>query len=505
MSVVATAQPPSLKWSVAIGWASAAVSAVVGLAVVPLQLHFLGAEAYGLIGFCVTLQSLLMVLDMGMTATVNREVARCTSEADRLRVAGLLGAMDRVCWGLAVLCASAIAVCAPLIGSRWLNVVSLPMEQVSQALMLAGLLVAIRWPVALYQSALLGHQRAILNSVINLVAVTMSAVVGVAAIVFIAPDLRWFMASQVAVGAIHLLVLRRGVTHVLLQPTGWTSDFAQVRHVWRFSAVTGLVTVVGVCFMQMDKLILSKLLTLEQLGHYSLAAVVASGMYVMTMPVFNVMYPRFSALLAEGRHMELERLYRATSHLLSALLAPTGLVLALFSRDLLQAWTGNAELADQVAPMTSLLVLGSALHGLMFMPFALSLARGAAGLALKINLVLLICVGPLIVIGALVWNATGAAAAWLLLHTVYLIAGSYATHRALLPSLRYRWLFGDVGIPLVWSCGIGLLGAWLALLLDFGLAMRVAFASLVWLACIIATFSSSSVLRQWTSQRLARL
>jgi O-antigen/teichoic acid export membrane protein len=492
-----------LKWSVAAGWASSGVSAVVALAVIPVQLRYLGAEAYGLIGFCITLQSMLMVLDMGMTATVNREVARCTSRDDRLRVAGLVGAMDWVCWFLALACAAAIAASAPQIASRWLNVVHLPRQQVTQALMIAGFLIAARWPVTLYQSALLGEQRVVLNSVINLGAVTVSAAAGVAAITLISPDVRWFMASQLAVGVLHLLVLRHGVRRLLLGSTGWTSDFSQIRRVWRFSALTGLVTVVGVCFMQMDKLILSNLLTLEQLGHYSLAAVVASGIYVVTMPVFNVVYPRFSALLAAGREDELERLYRFMSHLLAALLAPTGLVIALFSRDLLQAWTGNAELTARVAPITSLLVLGSALHGIMFMPFALALARGEAGLALKINVLLLIFVGPLILAGALVWNATGAAAAWLLLHSVYLVAGSYATHRALLPRLRFRWLLQDVAVPLTWSCGVSLLGAQLATVLEMNLAARVAFAGVVWLACIMTTLASSAVLRQWGLQRLA--
>ena len=56
------------------GWA-----AVMGLAFVPLYIEYLGMEAYGLIGLFSVLQAWLAMLDMGMTPTLNREMARFTA------------------------------------------------------------------------------------------------------------------------------------------------------------------------------------------------------------------------------------------------------------------------------------------------------------------------------------------------------------------------------------------------------------------------------------------
>ncbi|MFA6198778.1 MAG: polysaccharide biosynthesis protein, partial [Patescibacteria group bacterium] len=61
------------------GLANSIWSALVGLAVVPFYLKYLGIEAYGLIGFFVTTQAVLSLLDMGMAPTINREVARCSA------------------------------------------------------------------------------------------------------------------------------------------------------------------------------------------------------------------------------------------------------------------------------------------------------------------------------------------------------------------------------------------------------------------------------------------
>ena len=48
----------------------------MGLAFVPLYIHYLGVEAWGLVGLMTMLQALLTLLDMGLTPTLSREMAR---------------------------------------------------------------------------------------------------------------------------------------------------------------------------------------------------------------------------------------------------------------------------------------------------------------------------------------------------------------------------------------------------------------------------------------------
>ena len=48
---------------------------------IPLYIKYLGIEAYGLIGIFALLQAWLALLDMGMTPTLSREMARFTGGA----------------------------------------------------------------------------------------------------------------------------------------------------------------------------------------------------------------------------------------------------------------------------------------------------------------------------------------------------------------------------------------------------------------------------------------
>ena len=79
-------------------------------------------------------------------------------------------------------------------------------------------------------------------------------------------------------------------------------------------------------------------------------------------------------------------------------------------------------------------------------------------LALQINLTLMVILVPLILVLASKLGAVGGALAWLTLHSLYVLVGTYLTHRKLLVGIGTRWLLGDVGVPLALSVVIVLAG-----------------------------------------------
>jgi O-antigen/teichoic acid export membrane protein len=104
------------------------------------------------------------------------------------------------------------------------------------------------------------------------------------------------------------------------------------------------------------------------------------------------------------------------------------------------------------------LAAGSALHGVMYVAYALTLARGATGIALRINVMLLLMLLPLIAVLAARYGTEGAALAWLLMHSAYLLFGGWLTHRALIPSLAVPWLAEDVVPVALLACVLAAAG-----------------------------------------------
>ena len=327
-------------------------SALIGFAVVPFYLKYLGIEAYGLIGFFVTTQAVLSLLDMGLAPTINREVARCSALGSLKEAGRLLHTLAVVYWGMAVLIALLILILAPWIAEYWLQSKQLSSQTIAHSVMLMGLVVACRWPIGLYQGALIGAQRLTVSSGINMTMTTISSLGAVAVLVFVSPTIEAFFIWQACVGIVYAISMRLAAWHVIGEAQKISFDLVGLKRVWRFSAGMSGVALSATVLTQLDKVILSKLLGLEEYGQYMLATLMVSGLYVLILPVFNVVYPRLSALVVTGETEKLTDLYRIGTRMLGTVLFPIAMAFAVFAEEILRVWTGNPALSSSVAPVS---------------------------------------------------------------------------------------------------------------------------------------------------------
>ena len=150
-------------------------TALITFAVVPFYIRFLGMEAYGLIGFFVTLQSIFLLLDMGLSPTVSREVARAGASQDFSAVANFLHSVAFVYWGLAAVILATFLLFAPLVAEHWLNSRDFEPDALRRAIFLMGLVIACRFPHSIYRGVLIGAERLVLMNSINMLMVVVSS------------------------------------------------------------------------------------------------------------------------------------------------------------------------------------------------------------------------------------------------------------------------------------------------------------------------------------------
>lgn len=447
-----------IKRNFSFGLMSSIWTAVIGLLVVPLYLKYLGMEAYGLIGFFVTMQALLQLLDMGLAPTINREVARYAANENLIGAGNLLYTLAVVYWGMAIVIAVLFFAFAPLIANYWLQSKQLSPQIIINSIMLMGLVVACRWPIGLYQGALIGAQRLAVSSSVSIAMVTLGNFGAVAILAFVSPTIEAFFIWQAGVSLVYAVTMRWAAWRVIGRDKKIGFSLDQLKHIWRFSAGMSGLAFLGLLLNQLDKVILSKMLTLGAFAHYMLATVVVSGLFVVVSPVFNVIYPRFTALIVAGDMAKLTDLYRMGTRGLATILFPAAMLLAIFSEDLVSVWTGDSDIASHVAPIVSVLVIGTAIQGVMYFPYALQLAYGMTRLPLMICTIMVVVMIPSIVFFAGTYQALGGAMAWLVVNVLYLLLGTWLTHRYLLKGIEKKWLSQDVGIPLMLSIVAGLVG-----------------------------------------------
>lgn len=426
------------------GWA-----ALMAILVVPLYIKLVGIEAFGLIGFFVMLQGLLIILDLGLGQTLNREMARYSALPDTLKeTRELLRSLEIVYWIVGIVVGASIAMLSPVIAQHWIKAQALSQETVQRAVLMMGLVVALQWPVSLYLSGLMGLQRQVLVNAIRIATATVASVGGVAVLALLSRDIVALFIWQVVVAGMSVILaafmLWRKLSLVGHHPHFSSAALQRVKH---FAAGMTGITLAGTILIQADRVVLSNLLSLDRFAYYTLAWVVANGMYVFIVPIYSSFSPRFAALTAQGNAAALRSLYHQGSQLMAALIAPIAAVLFFCSYEVVELWTGTAETATNAAPIVSLLVLGTTLNGLMILPYALQLAYGRTGIGLAISLALIALAFPALIFMATTYGAIGGAAVWAGLNAVYLLVGIPVTHHKLLPGATREWLFHDVAMP----------------------------------------------------------
>ncbi len=429
-----------------IGW-----SALLQIACVPLYLKFLGIEAFGLIGFYLMLQAVLQVLDFGLSPTMNREMARYSVQPDKADEAhDLVRTLEAGYWLVGVAIGAVILAAAPVIATHWIKAGSIPTRDIRHTVILMGVLAVFQWPASFYQGGLMGLGRQVLYNGLSIFFSTLSSLGSVLILWLISPTIQAFFLWLAAVSAskvILLAVLLRKSLPAANRPSRF--DFARVRSIGRFAAGMSGITVCALILTQTDKIIVSKLLDLRTFGYYSVAGIFGAGLSTIVSSLSNTIFPRFSALAAAGDEEGLRQFYHRCTQLMVVFVLPLAAILALFSTEILQLWTRNAELARNAGPIASVLVLGTAVSALVVLPYTLQLAYGWTGITLKIAAFLILLAVPSMWYMATNYGPVGVAFVWLGLQSLNLLLEVPLTHRRLLRHEMWRWLFNDILPPLL--------------------------------------------------------
>lgn len=417
----------------------------MALAFLPLYVHLLGLEAFGLVGVMLSLQAILQVFDFGIGGATNRELSRRVQQ-NHLAAScrSLVRTSEAAIWALALASALLVWVGSGWFAGHWLQLGTLTQHEAQQAIACMGVAIALMWPSVFYGNCLSGLERQPLLNAINAASAVLRYAGVVPVLWWLSPSIGAFFVWQALVGALQSLATAWAVWRVLPLTSGTVQwQWAELRASRQFAFGLFAVGLLALAVTQMDRLVLTRMRPLEDMGAYTLALSVSAGLSRMVQPMFNALYPRLSRLVARGDAAALSELYHLSSQYLAVVVAAVAAILMVFARDVLFLWTGDATLADRVALPLMLLVAGSAMNGLLNIPYALQLACGWTRLALGLNVAALLLGLPLCYWAVGRWGLAGAALPWVLGNAISVVVGLPLMHRRLLPGELARWLLRD--------------------------------------------------------------
>ncbi len=494
----------SLKLNVLASYASQIYLVIISIAILPIYMKYMGAEAYGLVGFFAMLQGLFSLLDFGLTPTISRQTAQYNAGAETaLGFRQLFRSLSLIFTGIACIGGGLLFYFNHYIAEHWLKLENLAMSDVLFCLQIMAICVALRWMTGLYRGVISGFERIVWLSVSSIVIATLRFPGVLLYMYFFGFTVKSFFVFQLIVAVLEFAILAFKAQIILPKLNqsariGWSLQ--PVKPLLSFALTIAFTSSIWVLLTQLDKFVLSGILPLSEYGYFTLAVLVAGGILQIGAPISSAIMPRMARLHGEQNHAELKAIYIGATEFVAVIVVTAGIVLAMLAKPVLYVWTGDAFLAEKTAPVLQLYTLGNAVLALGAFPYYLQYAKGNLRLHFIGNLVTAIVLIPAIIWAAKNYGAIGAGWAWLSIQLAYLIFWVSYVHKVIEPRINLQWF--KAFLPSV--CSVSLLCGVVMYSVSFSQQRGVALLQivLVSLICLMVAALSSKQVRSKTQSKL---
>jgi len=449
----------TLKKNIIASYASQIYITFIGIIILPLYIRYMGAEAYGLVGFFAMLQVWFNLLDFGLTPTIGRETARFRAGVwNALDFRRLFRALNSVFILIAFIGGGGLFLLSGFIAEDWLKTQDLSFAEVQLALQIMAFSVALRWMCGLYRGVINGSEMLVWLGGFNAIIATLRFVVILPVMWNFGATPTVFFIYQLLVAILQISVLffkTRTLLPILSDEHRIDWSFTPVKPLLKFALTIAFTSSVWVLVTQTDKFVLSGILPLEEYGYFSIAVLVASGVMMINGPISTAIMPRMAKMDAEGDHAGLIHIYRQSTQLVAIIAAAICITLTFYAEPLLWIWTNDKTLTHYAVPILVLYTIGNGILAVSAFPYYLQYAKGDLRLHLIGNVGFIMLLIPAIIWSAIKYGGIGAGYAWLVMNVIYFIAWVPVIHNKFEPGLNLLWFGRDVVVIIMVATIVG--------------------------------------------------
>lgn len=430
----------SVGFNTAANSVSQFLAPALGLVLIPVYLHFVGLEGYGLVSLLAALLATTGVVTRGLGWSLQREVAQAhaTSEQEHLR--RLVSTFAVGYWAIgATLGLLLLLLSGPI--SEVLDRGDVSRKTVLVCLMVMSLRIGTLFPTSVYQAVLLGTRRQVLLNVVTSVALLVGTAATVAGIATTNSVVAFYVADLV-VSCATLVYLRRTVAVDLGSAH---ADDRRFLNPQELRALVGLssgliwIQAVGILIRQLDKFVVGAVTSLASLGIYTAGIAGGRILSLAYNPYLTAVFPE-SCALAKRDPAAMPGHVMNNSRLVALMSIGVGVPVALGAHELLSVWTQNQRIADAGAPVLVIYVIGTMFLALTDCVNQAQVAMGTSRCAVIVNTVAVLWLPPSLYILVRQFGIQGAAITWLLYGLTAWMAHTFYTFHRLMPGHLLRYI-----------------------------------------------------------------
>ncbi len=422
--------------------------AAVNFAAVPLVLRLLGAEAYGLVGVSVIVQACMQSLDLGIGQAVSLQVARFRGRQITKNEMELLAAGgERLFAGIALAAACSLVLFGISSGEEWVDAEKLTPSTIVKCLSLIAISAGLRFLSGAYKALLTGFEKIVELSLL-------SFVFGIGRTAAVVAWLLWIRASAVDYFTLMVFFILLELVFLRIRATRCvslgSSRAAGLSEIWRLRKMAGSLALLNLLWLassQVDRVVFSGVLSLTDFGHFSAVAVLASSLYLITLPAIQAIQPRMARLYAAGTLEEFARLFRRATQLLTVVASAITASLAYHAESALRFWMHDDAAASAWSTTFQVYAVGHAVASVHALAFSAQYSAGRLRLQLWGSVVFTALWVPAALVAGMKGNTMETGGLWMLGNVAFLLVWTPQAIQHATGVHAYRWLLADILLP----------------------------------------------------------
>lgn len=421
----------------------------VAVVVTPLYLQYLGAEAYGLVGFFALMQAWMNLLDLGLSPTLGRQAAHARGQERGFEnFKRLLKSFEMIFAVLALFSIATVYVLSDWIAGYWFKAKDLDITTLSYCVTLMGAMVGFRWFAGLYRSGINGLEDQVWLNAANMFLITLKFLGALLLLAYLSQDVRHFFEYQLVIGLIEVMIFAwrfyAKLPTTQLTPNFFAFDWRLVKSVAPFALSIAYTAGIWVLITQTDKLVLSGVLTLAEFGYFSLIALIAGGVTMVSGAISQALIPRLTLLFSQGEKQKMLVLYRQASQIVTVTSLSVALVVGFYAEPLVLAWTGDSIAAKWGSEILIWFALGNGVLAIGAFQYYIQNAFGQLKLHVIGSTLSALIQVPLIYYAAVKYGAYGVSIVWCAFRIIWFLWWTPIVHYRLIPGFHVNWMVKDI-------------------------------------------------------------
>ena len=330
------------KTGIGLSYLNIVLHAVLGFLYVPILLHYIGKNEYGLYQLIGSLIAYFSIMDFGLTAAVTRFYTKYKALKDKMGMENILAISLYGYAGVTVLCLVVGCICYFNLDTIFGATMSVgELTEASQMFLLLLFNIAVSLSTMIFRSVINAHERFLFLKGLETIQLILQPIL----VVLILQKYPTAMAVAVAQTFLNVvLILARmyycfGKLHITIKFHYWNHDlFADFR---RLALSVFTVSLIDQVFWKTNQVILGMVQGTAAVAVYSIASLIYMNYMALSTAISGVYLPHITEMVAQKKSVEnLSAIFIQIGRWQYYLLALVATGFIIFGKEFIQLWAG---------------------------------------------------------------------------------------------------------------------------------------------------------------------